>query len=176
MSGEAGWFSPSLINSVNGIVAINHAVQGIYLYISQLLVTVGIDYYMYRLVGIGSYAQERGMAVGSQFGKQMLVVKPHGIVMRVRPFPVVAEACGPFFRQQPQLTAYGSHGKRAVVLRASAHYPVAVAEALQQRVLIIIWCDALLLSVLRLWSPEVLSVGHEHRRQRLPMFLAAFTE
>ena len=83
MSGEAGWFSPSLINSVNGIVAINHAVQGIYLYISHLLVTVGIDYYMYRLVGIGSYAQELGMAVGSQFGKQMLIVKPHGIVMRV---------------------------------------------------------------------------------------------
>ena len=53
---------------------------------------------------------------------------------------------------------------------------MATAEALEQRVGLIIWCQALGFGGSRLRCPEVLSVGGKHCGHRLSVFLGTFAE
>ena len=55
MSAESGWLSPSLIDSMDRIVAIDKSVKGIYLHIPLPFVAVGLDDDVYQSVPVGCY-------------------------------------------------------------------------------------------------------------------------
>ena len=159
-----------------GVVAVHQVAHGVHLDIALSLVAVGVDDQVYRPVRIGCDAQDGGVAQGRQLGLEVLVVQSHTVVVGMGLLVGMGETGGALLGLQAQRTAQGCHGERAVVLRAAAHNPMAVAEALQRGVLIIIRCDTFFLRVLRLWGPEVLTVGHEDGRQGLSVFLTALAE
>ena len=86
------------------------------------------------------------------------------------------EASGSLCGRFAQFATKCSKGERTIILCATTNYPVAVADALKQRVSIIIRCNAFLLCVLSLGSPEVLTVGHEYCWQRLSVLLRALAK
>ena len=176
VAAEAGRLAPALIDAVDGVIAIDGAVDRVQLKHSLALIAVMVDDDMHRAVLLRRDTEEGSVAAARHLYLQMLIGQTHGIVVGMGYLFVVAEAGGPCRRLQAEHTAEGSDGKRAVVLCTAAHNPMAVAEPLQQGVRIIIRCHALLLRVAGLRRPEVLAIGREDGRQRLPVFLRAFAE
>ena len=73
------------------------------------------------------------------------------------------------------MSAERGYGEGAVVLSASARGPMAVAEALQERVGVVIGCKTFRLAFPRLRCPEVLPVGREYGGKGLAVFLRSFS-
>jgi hypothetical protein len=94
----------------------------------------------------------------------------------MRDFIFMAECRSSLFRLQTKFSTKRSHRERAIILRTSAHQPVAAAEALQMGILIIIRCDTFLFCILRLRSPEVLTIRNENSGDGLSMFLTTLSE
>ena len=130
VAAEAGLLAPSLIDAVNGVGAADHLFAEVNHALT--LVAVVVDDDVYRAVLLRRDTEHGRMTASRQFYPQALVGQTHGVVMRVRHLLRMREPGGPFLWLQTQFAADGCNGERAIVLRATAHYPVAVAEALQQ--------------------------------------------
>ena len=178
MAAEACRLAPALIDTVYGVIAVNRLVQGVCLDIPLSLVAVGLQEDVHLLVLLWRDAEDGSMAAACHLQQQMFVGQANGIIMGMGYLTVVAEATGPALccSYAPLVAAECRERERAVVLRAAAHYPVAVAEALKQRVGIIIRCHALLLRIAGLRCPEILAVGRENGRQRLSVLFRAFSK
>ena len=151
-------------------------IQRINLYVSFPLVTIRIDNDMNILVFLGCYTQDGSMAQSRKFGFEMFFPQVDRIVMRVRYFICMRKRSSTLLWLKPQLSTQCSYGKRTVILGATTYYPMAIAKALQLSILIIIRCNTLFLRILRLRSPEILSVRHQYSRKSLSMFLTSLTK
>ena len=103
-------------------------------------------------------------------------VEAYGIVGRGGNLSAVAEGSGTVPGEHGTKMGRGEEGHGAIVLCASAHNPVRIAETLKEGILIIIGCAALELGVGRLRCPEVHSVRLKHSGYHLPVLLAALTK
>ena len=176
MAGETCRFSPSLIDAMHRIITIDDMIDGINLDVSLSLIAVRIDDKMNQLILLRSNTEEGGMTQGCHLCLQMFILQANSIVVRMRDFIFMAECRSSLFRLQTELSTKRSHRERAIILRTSAHQPVAAAEALQMGILIIIRCDAFLFCILRLRSPEVLTIRNENSGDGLSMFLTTLSE
>ena len=176
MSAEARLLAPSLIDAVHGVGHIHLVAYRVEPHLALVLVAVGIDHHIHPLVAIWRDPHDGPMERGRDFYLETLARQLHRIVMRMRHLLLVTERRSPLGDGSAQFPTQHRDGGRPIVLGTSAHQPVRVAESLEERVGIVVGRHALLLRVLCLGSPEVLSVGHEHGRQRLSMFLAPLSE
>ena len=181
---EASRVAPSLIDAVDGVVAIDRLGKRVHSDVALALVAVGHQEHMHLLIPLRGDAEDGRMAAARHLHPKVLVGQSHAIVMGVGHLLAVAEAAGTLPHTHARsgcpasyiLPAEGREGEGAVVLRAASHNPVAVAEALEERVGIVIRRHALLLRVAGLWCPEVLPVGGKDCGQGLPMLLGALAE
>ena len=176
MAGETCRFSPSLIDAMHRIITIDYMVDGINLDVSLSFIAVRIDDKMNQLILLRSNAEEGGMTQGGHLSLQMFILQADSIVVRMRDFIFMTESRSSLFWLKTELSTKRSHRERAIILRTSAHQPVAAAEALQMSILIIIRCDAFLFCILRLRSPEVLTIRNENSGDGLSMFLTTLSE
>ena len=178
VAAEASGLAPALIDAVDGVVAIDLVAQGVDADVALAFVGVGIDEDVDEAGSglLGSDSHHRRMAGGGEFGTEVLVGQGDGVVVGMGDFGIVAEAGGPRGGLRAEVAGDGSHSEGAVVLGATTYNPVAVAEALEESVGIVVGCDALLLGVLRLGCPEILAVGGEDSGQRLAVLLRALAE
>lgn len=129
MSGETSRFSPSLIDAMHRIITINNMIDGINLDVSLSLIAVRIDDKMNQLILFRSNTEEGGMTQGCHLCLQMFILQTNSIVVRMRDFIFMAECRSSLFWLQTELSTKRSHRERTIILRTSAHQPVAAAEA-----------------------------------------------
>ena len=176
MSGETSRFSPSLIDAMHRIITIDDMIDGINLDVSLSFIAVRIDDKMNQFILLRSNTEKGGMTQGCHLCLQMFILQADCIVVRMRDFIFMAECRSSLFRLKAELSAKRCHRERAIILRTSAHQPVTAAEALQMGILIIIRCDTFQFCILRLRSPEVLTIRNENCRDGLSMFLTTLSE
>ena len=162
MTTESCRLAPTLIDAMHRITTIDRLCLIVNLQVSLTLIAVMIQEDVYRSILLWGDTEDGCMTAACHLHLQMLLRQTDGIVMRMGDLFCMREGRGPFFWSQTQLSTKGSEGKRAIVLRATSHNPVAIAETLQQRVRIIIRCNALLLCISCLRCPEILPIRGQH--------------
>ena len=170
--GETSPFAPPLVDAVNRIGSVDTLAQGIEQHRTLTLVAIGPYHDVHLAIHLGRDAQQSRVRQGRQFDAQTLTRQSDAIVMGMTQLIGMVEGRGALLHPQAHWALALRHdGKRPIVLRASAHQPMTAANALQQTVGIIIWRHTFALCGTRLRCPEVLSVGHQHSRQRLSVLL-----
>ena len=134
-------------------------------------------------------AEDGGATGGGHFGIDLFIGEGDCIIIWMRDFSVVREPCCPLLWckvlnacafESPSFG--GDRGglhhqcERPIVLRASAHEPMAVAKTLKQRIVVIERSHTLLLCGACLRCPEVHAERHEYRRNGLPPLFGVLAE
>ena len=158
MSVETCRLTPSLIDTMHRIIAVDSLFLIIYLQKALPFITIMIKYDMNRSILFWCDAENSRMAAARQFYFQMFVRQTNCIIVGMRDFISVSEKRCPFLRSQTQLSGNGRQRKRSIILCASTNNPMTIADTLKQRVCIIIRCQTLLLCISRLRCPEILSI------------------
>ena len=176
MSAETCRLTPSLIDTMHRIIAVDSLFLIIYLQKALPFITIMIKYDMNRSILFWCDAENSRMAAARQFYFQMFVRQTNCIIVGMRDFISVSEKRCPFLRSQTQLSGKGRQRKRSIILCASTNNPMTIADTLKQRVCIIIRCQTLLLCISRLRCPEILSIRSQYGWQCLTVLFRAFAK
>ena len=162
--------APSLINSVDGIVAPDFLSQGIQFNVPFAFVAVGVhDEKGRRIFWIGKTENGAAGAAG-HLGQDTFSVQVNSVIGGCCGLTSVLERGGPFHGSEPAHAGGGKKRHGAVVLRAAACDPVRTSKALEKRIPVIVRRNAFFLRIPRLGRPEGHSIGFQDRRQRLAIF------
>ena len=108
---DAGRLTPSLINTVDRVIAVDCLGDGVYLQVSLHLVAVMIQHNVNGAVLLWGDAEDGSMAGGCHLQFQVLVGQTDGIVVGMGDLLVVREPGGALRWRQAQLTCEGSKGE-----------------------------------------------------------------
>ena len=103
MPTETCRFTPSLIDTMHRVVAIDGLFLIINLQIAFTLITIMIENNMYRTILLWRDAEDGRMTASRHFHLQMFLIQKGGIIMGMRDFICVRERRRSFLRSQTQL-------------------------------------------------------------------------
>ena len=93
------------------VVPIDHTAEGINLYISFPLITVGGYDYMHLAIVVRDSTQDSTMAQSCHLIIKTLIWQADLVMIRMGYLPAVMETCGTFRTLCPQASSYGSYGE-----------------------------------------------------------------
>ena len=105
MPTETCWFTPTLINTVHGVIAVDGLFQIIYLQITLTLVTIMIQNNMNRTILLRCDTEDGRMTATRHLHFQMLLRQTNGIIVGMRDLVGMRERRCPLLWSQTQLTS-----------------------------------------------------------------------